>query len=78
VVAATPDPGVDFSLSGTFTNVKYIELTDLLGPGDRDIQAAFNEIRFIGSPVPEPTSVVALVGLCGMGLIGLVWRRRAA
>ncbi|MGA2620597.1 MAG: hypothetical protein ABSF26_23490 [Thermoguttaceae bacterium] len=29
-------------------------------------------------PVPEPTGIVALLGLAGMGLIGLVWRRRAA
>ncbi|MGA2620595.1 MAG: PEP-CTERM sorting domain-containing protein [Thermoguttaceae bacterium] len=28
--------------------------------------------------VPEPTGIVALLGLAGMGLIGLVWRRRAA
>ena len=28
---------------------------------------------------PEPSSVVALVGLCGMGLIGLIrYRRRSA
>jgi hypothetical protein len=26
--------------------------------------------------VPEPCAVVALSGLCGMGLLGLVWRRR--
>jgi hypothetical protein len=29
--------------------------------------------------LPEPSSVVAILGLCGMGLIGLVrYRRRAA
>ncbi|MGA2617430.1 MAG: PEP-CTERM sorting domain-containing protein [Thermoguttaceae bacterium] len=26
--------------------------------------------------VPEPTSLVAMFGLAGMGLVGLVWRRR--
>jgi hypothetical protein len=29
-----------------------------------------------GSLVPEPTSTIALIGLCGMGLIGLVTRHR--
>ena len=28
--------------------------------------------------VPEPTGIVALLGLAGMGLIGLVWRRKSA
>jgi hypothetical protein len=26
--------------------------------------------------VPEPSGVVALLGLCGMGLLGMAWRRR--
>jgi hypothetical protein len=28
--------------------------------------------------VPEPSCVVALAGMCGMGLAGFVWRRRTA
>jgi hypothetical protein len=28
--------------------------------------------------VPEPATIVSLVGLCGIGLIGLAWRRRKA
>jgi hypothetical protein len=28
--------------------------------------------------VPEPGCAVAIAGMCGMGLAGLVWRRRAA
>jgi uncharacterized protein (TIGR03382 family) len=31
-----------------------------------------------GQAVPEPSGLVALLGLAGMGLVGLVWRRRAA
>jgi PEP-CTERM motif len=27
-------------------------------------------------PVPEPSAVVALLGLCGMGLLGAVWACR--
>jgi hypothetical protein len=33
---------------------------------------------FAVAPVPEPASVVALLGLCGMGLAAVVWRRRKA
>jgi hypothetical protein len=32
----------------------------------------------LGASVPEPTGIVALLGLGGMGLIGLVLRRRKA
>jgi PEP-CTERM motif len=27
-------------------------------------------------PVPEPSAVVALLGLCGMGLLGAIWAWR--
>jgi hypothetical protein len=36
------------------------------------------QLYAFGSAVPEPTGIVALSGIAGMGLIGLVWRRRRA
>jgi LPXTG-motif cell wall-anchored protein len=27
-------------------------------------------------PVPEPSSIVIMLGFAGMGLVGVVWRRR--
>jgi hypothetical protein len=33
-------------------------------------------VNFTLTPVPEPSRLFALSGLLGMGLIGLVWRRR--
>ncbi len=30
------------------------------------------------SPVPEPSRIVGLLGMAGLGLIGLAWRRRRA
>jgi hypothetical protein len=39
---------------------------------------AMDDVSIPGTLVPEPSSIVALVGLCGMGLIGLIrYRRRA-
>jgi hypothetical protein len=35
-------------------------------------------LTFQSDPVPEPGCVVAIVGMCGMGLAGFVWRRRTA
>jgi hypothetical protein len=35
-------------------------------------------VQVFGNEVPEPTGIVALLGLGGMGLIGLVWRCRKA
>ncbi len=41
--------------------------------------AGFSLTALTLSTVPEPSSIVAIVGLCGMGLIGLIcYRRRAA
>jgi hypothetical protein len=70
------DAGVDFSLTGSFANVKFIKLTNLLAPGDNDIRVAFNEIRFFAAVtvVPEPASF-GFVGLGGLALAAL--RRRA-
>ena len=33
---------------------------------------------FEPASVPEPSRIVALLGFVGMGLVGLVWRRRSA
>ena len=33
-------------------------------------------LQAIPEPIPEPSSIVALGGLFGMGLIGAWWRRR--
>ena len=52
--------------SSTFT----IDINSING------NASFHEYGFSLQAVPEPSSVVALVGLCGMGLIGLIRYRR--
>jgi hypothetical protein len=36
---------------------------------------ALDVIGYDLTPVPEPSRLVALVGLCGIGLVGLAWRR---
>jgi hypothetical protein len=56
---------------GTFTANAASQVFNFAGP-DGDVQINALELR----AVPEPASLVALVGLCGMGLIGLVIRRR--
>ncbi len=72
------------------TEVLINSTTGLMATGAEDIQFVFsgvqngyvgyNEFDVIGSATtPEPSSIVALLGLCGMGLIGLVcYRRRKA
>ncbi len=67
----TPDPGVNFSLTST-ANVVSIQLRDLMAPGDPNITAAFNEIRFFAN-TPEPASL----GLLALGGLGFLRRRRA-
>jgi hypothetical protein len=41
-----------------------------------DIDFAFDVEEFSLGAVPEPSTLVALTGLLGMGLIGHWWRRR--
>jgi hypothetical protein len=48
------------------------DITGTLGAGV-NILAGFS---LVGTEVPEPGSIVALVGLCGMGLVGVAIRRR--
>jgi hypothetical protein len=48
--------------------------TDVMYPGYGQVFVGY--LSFMAdSPVPEPTAVVAFVSMCGMGLIGLSWRR---
>jgi hypothetical protein len=48
-------------------------------PGQENSGVGYRELTVIGAQVPEPSAIVALVGLCGMGLIGLIrYRRRKA
>jgi hypothetical protein len=55
--------------SSTFT----IDINSING------NASFHEYGFSLQAVPEPSAIVALVGLCGMGLIGVIrYRRRKA
>jgi hypothetical protein len=53
------------------SGVQYVEFV-----AESDGANVYREISAFGSPVPEPSSVVALLGLCGMGLIGVVRYRR--
>jgi hypothetical protein len=58
------------------TNVADIEFAF---PGQENGGVGYRELTVIGSPVPEPSTIVALIGLCGMGLVGLIrYRRRKA
>jgi hypothetical protein len=69
----TQDPGVNFSLTPV-SNVKFIQLQNIIGVPNEYIAAAFDEIRFTAPSVPEPTSL-ALLGLSALALLAL--RRRA-
>jgi hypothetical protein len=50
------------------------------GPLDSQVYAEFEatELGGLGASVPEPTGIVALLGIGGMGLVGLALRRRKA
>jgi len=55
------------------TNAKTYGRTNVGLLDSGDVSRAF---ALAPSSVPEPTGLVALFGLAGMGLVGLVWRRR--
>jgi hypothetical protein len=73
------------------TGADYVEFTNLSsgtlsfsvvapggGGGDNNGNVFVNGFEIV-QITPEPSSIVALVGLCGMGLFGLIrYRRRAA
>lgn len=67
------DYGVDFALSAS--NVKYVQLTNWSNEGLSDI-VTFNEIRFVGAAVPEP-SAIALIVSGAFGLLAYAWRKRS-
>jgi hypothetical protein len=56
-----------------FTNSLFDSIS--ITPSTSDNAAVLDNLQF-GNIVPEPSSIVALVGLCGIGLIGLVRYRR--
>lgn len=58
------------SLSVNTEAVSVVQVT--LQPTTRWI--FLDEVDFYGTPVPEPSSLLALV--CGLGGLGMVWRRR--
>ena len=77
--AGTQDPGQDFAfVANDIVGIKLENLTPMTTDQQFGPFVGFSEIRFIGAitTTPEPASIVALVGLCGMGFIGLVLRRR--
>jgi hypothetical protein len=51
------------------------EIFGTMGSGTNTL-AGFTVAGVGVQDVPEPSSLVALAGLCGIGLVGLVWRRR--
>jgi hypothetical protein len=72
---------------GTYSAGNYVEFTDLTAvAGQIAISFTFDGNGSDGFGVaaaqlvslPEPSSLVALVGLAGIGMIGLLWRRRRA
>jgi hypothetical protein len=48
-----------------------------VGPGNSGGDS-FHQYDFQLTAVPEPSTAFALLGLCGMGLAAVVWRRRKA
>jgi hypothetical protein len=68
-------PYQQYSYTVTGTGSDTVEFYALDNPG-----YFYLDDVSLNSAVPEPTGVVALLGLCGMGLLGMVWRcrRRAA
>jgi len=67
---ATDNGGQDVS---SLANVAHYNLTTQTVDYFADLDGSNPD-----AVVPEPTGLIALSGLCGMGLIGLVWRRRSA
>jgi hypothetical protein len=61
-----------FSLSGIGSTVEFA-----YGTNPEGVAGTGDVINTEPPPVPEPTRLVALSSLCGIGLIGLVWRRRS-
>ena len=49
----------------------------IIGGSDQDLELVSGFVLNSPPPVPEPASVVSLLGLGGMGLLGLVRRRRS-
>src|SRR6202042_2955758 len=48
----TQDPGVNFSLPAAVSNVKYIQLQNIVGVPNMYIAAGLDEIRFTATPEP--------------------------
>ncbi len=72
---ATDDPGVNFALSAS--NVKSVRLQNMVAynAANAQLMVGFGEIRFVGTVVPEPSTVVlVLTGL--IGLLAYAWRKR--
>jgi hypothetical protein len=74
--AVQPALGGTYSF-GTFNNVSTPPVNYFDVPNGNDPRIYSIGVEFTATP--EPSSIVALVGLCGMGLIGLIrYRRRAS
>jgi hypothetical protein len=65
--AAGQDPGKNFSLSAT--NVRYIQLQNLVAFDSGTGFVGFGEIRFTGTNVPEPGTLM----LASLGVAALAW-----
>jgi len=55
----------------TATHVRFHINSNYGGGG-----SGLSEVQFSGTAVPEPSTLAALSGLLGMGLVGRWWRRR--
>jgi hypothetical protein len=76
-LSGSPQQGSDGLVYGWGKTTGALDYTLETGApgGGWDKDSDFN-VQVFGAAVPEPVGIVALLGLGGMGLIGLVWRRR--
>jgi hypothetical protein len=70
---------VNYATLGYSTNAIYQNSADVSQPTNTIYSPTDNPHNFlVATSVPEPSRIVAVLGLAGMGCVSLVWRRRRA